>query len=888
MTHIPPPAVELGILDAELRQLDARRAQLLHRRAWLLTVLQPVRPAPVLSPPPAAPPRRETTAPSVQNVLLLLGATLLTLAAIAFTLVSWGSMGIAGRALVLGAVTLATLGAPVALLRRGLRSTAESLAGLGLALTVLDAYALHEVAFPTGDGVTFTAAAATVLTAAWTAYGIALTALPTPPNTRTEQTEQAGATHPTDPHTNPADATAHPNPTGPRPAPAGLAAHPNPTNTRTDQAGITHPTNPHTNPADAAAHPNPTGPRPDPAGLAALPSPPNTRVDRPSPTLLLPLPAALAITQLPLLLWAIAAGGGPHTITVAILLTAVIDMVLALRVSPKAVRLVAVGGAFGMGGWGVLAAGVISLDATGPGAAARAAALFTLAATGAFGAAWLATGRGLRTGTATAGGLFLVAALGGMARATLPADWTVPGYLACGVALLALVRGRLPEPVRHGLGWASGVVQAGAVLWTLPVVGVTLLGPAAWVTRVWSGAPDNARDAAAMDAFWPAHSAATPLTLAAVAAVLAMTIRNTEWRPRALTATLTLTWATALTIPTALQLPYTIGLLTQGLTIIALLALTHRTATIIALGTSLSLTALSLATEPATLAVLASLTAVFAVAARRGRLAPASAAASLGYATALACAAGAALNWQPQHIALLVLAVPVTAALLAPRINDPSTTLAVEITGAAAGLVAIGLSTLELPMFALVLALCGVIAAGTALRPERRNVGYVAAALFVLATWVRLSAWDVGSPEAYTLPVTVPALLVGALRRRRDPGVSSWTAYGPGLAATLAPSLLAAWSDAHWTRPLLLGMAALLVTLIGARHRLQAPLALGGTTLVLDALHELAPYLAQVVGALPRWAPPALAGLLLLVLGATYEQRIRDARRVRDVLGRMN
>ena len=845
MTHIPPPAVELGILDAELRQLDARRAQLLHRRAWLLTVLQPVRPAPasVLSPPPAAPPRREATSPSVQNVLLLLGATLLTLAAIAFTLVSWGSMGIAGRALVLGAVTLATLGAPVALLRRGLRSTAESLAGLGLALTVLDAYALHEVAFPTGDGVTFTAAAATVLTAAWTAYGTGLTALPSPPNTRTEQTEQAGVTHPTDPHTNP---------------------------------------------ADAAAHPNPADPRPDPAGLAALPSPPIARADRPSPTLLLPLPAALTIAQLPLFLWAIVAGGGPHTITVAILLTAVIDMVLALRVSPKAVRLVAVGGAFGMGGWGVLAAGVISLDASGPGAAARAAALFTLAAAGAFGAAWLATGRGLRTGTATAGGLFLVAALGGMARATLPADWTVPGYLACGVALLALVRGRLPEPVRHGLGWASGVVQAGAVLWALPLVGVTLLGPAAWVSRVWSGAPDNARDAAATGAFWPAHSAATPLVLAAVAAVLAMTIRNTEWRPRALAATLTLTWATALTIPTALQLPYTIGLLTQGLTIITLLALTHRTATILALVTSLSLTALSLATEPATLAVLASLTAVFAVAARRGRLAPASAAASLGYATALACAAGAALNWQPQHIALLVLAVPVTAALLAPRISDASTTPAVEITGAVAALVAIGLSTLELPMFALVLALCGVIAAGTAARPDRRNVGYVAAALFVLATWVRLSAWDVGSPEAYTLSVTVPALLVGALRRRRDPGVSSWTAYGPGLAATLAPSLLAAWSDAHWTRPLLLGMAALLVTLIGARHRLQAPLALGGATLVLDALHELAPYLAQVVGALPRWAPPALAGLLLLALGATYEQRIRDARRVREVLGRMN
>ena len=799
MTHIPPPAMELQLLDAELHQLDARRAQLLHRRAWLLIVLQPARSAPVAPPLPAAQARREATAPGVQNLLLVLGGILLALAATAFTLVSWGSMGIAGRALVLGAVTLAALGAPVALLRRGLRSTAESIAGIGLVLTVLDTYALHEVAFPDGDGVSFAAAASAVLAVIWTAYGIGTAALPRPAVTRTDPTT----------------------------APA-------------------------------------------------------------SPTLLLPLPAALAVAQLPLILWAIAAGGGPRTITAAVLLTAVIDMVVALRVTPKAVRAVAAGGAFGMGGWGVLAAGLISLDAAGPGAAARAAALFALAAAGAFGAAWLASGRGLRTSTAAAGGLFVVAALGGLLRAALPADWTVPGCLACGIALLALVRGRLPEPVRHGLGRASGIVQASAVLWTLPAVGVTLLGPAAWLSRAWSGAPGDAREAAARDTFWPAHATTTPLILIAVAAVLALSVRAAEWRPRALTAALTLTWAAVLTLPTALQLPYNVGLLVYGGTVMVLLALRHRMATTLALVTSLSLACLALAAEPATLTVLASLTAVFAAAAWRGRLAPASAAASLGYATALACAVGASLDWQPQHIALLMLLVPLTAALLAARITDPATTKAVEITGAAAALIAIDLATAELPLLAVVLALCGVIVAGTAIRPERRSLGYVAAALFVLAGWVRLGTWNVTDPEAYTLPVTVPALFVGALRRRRDPSATSWTAYGPALTVTLAPSLLAAWTDPHWTRPLLLGTAALAVTLLGARHRLQAPLVLGGTTLALDALHELAPYLAQVVGALPRWAPPALAGLLLLALGATYEQRIRDARRVREVLGRMN
>uniref|UniRef100_UPI004057309C SCO7613 C-terminal domain-containing membrane protein n=1 Tax=Streptomyces sp. SID1121 TaxID=3425888 RepID=UPI004057309C len=212
----------------------------------------------------------------------------------------------------------------------------------------------------------------------------------------------------------------------------------------------------------------------------------------------------------------------------------------------------------------------------------------------------------------------------------------------------------------------------------------------------------------------------------------------------------------------------------------------------------------------------------------------------------------------------------------------------VEIAGACAGALAVVLALGRAPVLPLVLALCGVIAAGTAVRVERRPVaGYGAAGLFVLASWVRLAASGVGAPEAYTLPVTVPALAVGLLRRRRDPEASSWTAYGPGLAATLLPSLMVVQGDPHWARPLLLGLGALAVTLAGARFRLQAPLVLGGAALALVGLHELAPYVVQVVGALPRWLPPALAGLLLLAVGATYEHRLRDARRLRDGLNRL-
>ncbi|MEU1128038.1 hypothetical protein ABZ371_31755, partial [Streptomyces sp. NPDC005899] len=212
----------------------------------------------------------------------------------------------------------------------------------------------------------------------------------------------------------------------------------------------------------------------------------------------------------------------------------------------------------------------------------------------------------------------------------------------------------------------------------------------------------------------------------------------------------------------------------------------------------------------------------------------------------------------------------------------------VEAAGLCGAVVAVGLASTDAPRLSLVLSLCGVLAAYGALRPERRRVaGSAAAVLFVLSAWVRLGAWDVSAPEAYTLPASAAALWVGVLRRRRDAAASSWVAYGPALTMTSVPSLLAAWGDEHWLRPLLLGVAALVVTLAGARHRLRAPLVVGGWVLALDGLHELAPQVVQVFDALPRWVPPALAGLVLLAVGATYEQRLRDARRLKDAVGRM-
>ena len=72
------------------------------------------------------------------------------------------------------------------------------------------------------------------------------------------------------------------------------------------------------------------------------------------------------------------------------------------------------------------------------------------------------------------------------------------------------------------------------------------------------------------------------------------------------------------------------------------------------------------------------------------------------------------------------------------------------------------------------------------------------------------------------------------------------------------------------------GIAALAILLIGARQRLQAPIVLGGLTLLILAVDKLGPTAER----LPRWLLLAFAGSVLLWVGTTFERRRDDALRV--------
>ncbi|MBS2538950.1 hypothetical protein KGQ20_40010 [Catenulispora sp. NF23] len=150
--------------------------------------------------------------------------------------------------------------------------------------------------------------------------------------------------------------------------------------------------------------------------------------------------------------------------------------------------------------------------------------------------------------------------------------------------------------------------------------------------------------------------------------------------------------------------------------------------------------------------------------------------------------------------------------------------------------------------------------------------------LLLASSWVRLAESHVHSVDPYTVPAAVILLAAGNLRRRTDREAASWPCYGPGLIAGLAPTLIQALADPGLVRPALLGVASLLVLIAGIRGRLQAPLAVGACVLVIDVIGQLSPALAAAYDAVPRWTLIAMAGALLLVLGVTYERRIRDVR----------
>ncbi len=240
-------------------------------------------------------------------------------------------------------------------------------------------------------------------------------------------------------------------------------------------------------------------------------------------------------------------------------------------------------------------------------------------------------------------------------------------------------------------------------------------------------------------------------------------------------------------------------------------------------------------------------------------------------------AAAAALGWTDGATATLLAAYAGTLAVLA---RPAARVLAVRLALEGVGLLVTGLAVLAAAGAApgsleTVLTVVGSAACLVAVTTtDRPGLGWAGAGVLGTATLLRVVG-DVPVPELHTLPAAAVLVAAGLGRLRRDPTASSLDVLGSGVTLALLPSLLLALGEPTSLRGLLVGLGGLAALGLGVRLRLAAPFVLGAATVGVLALRHLEPLAADV----PQWLPLGAAGLLLLLVGVTWESRRRDLAR---------
>lgn len=219
-------------------------------------------------------------------------------------------------------------------------------------------------------------------------------------------------------------------------------------------------------------------------------------------------------------------------------------------------------------------------------------------------------------------------------------------------------------------------------------------------------------------------------------------------------------------------------------------------------------------------------------------------------------------------LALLAAAALGAATLRVGRVEELAAAAAAPVAGLAAALT--GASTGAWGQVAAQLAIVGAAGIGYAVVSRRTLVGFVALGDLVVATWVALAGAEVLTVEAYSLPLAAALLLAAGPRLLRGP---SWAGWGPGLLVGFAPSVLAGLATDDLARMLLVVAAGTVAVVAGALTHRQAPFVVGAVSVAVLGVALVAPYAARV----DSWVPLGLAGLVLLVVGATYEKRRQQA-----------
>lgn len=861
-----------GLLDRRARLVDRLRSEAVHPYAGAQPATTPP-PAPGLPPltdqARPARPAPEWTRRRVQNLLLGLGVTLLAVAAVIFLVVSWGTLGVGGRAAVMAGCTALAAGAALVTHRRGLDATAEALGLLAVVLSLLDAYGARAsglAGLDAGDGPPYWAGALALVSAA---AGLGSVGLPL----RSLRLSAAVLGQLPIPLV-----TVHLASTSGQPVAlvaTGLALQSVLALLVTFALSLAPPAG-DARAAVAGGSVLAWAGAVAAAGVAAY-AESGSMVLGSLLLVLLAAAAAAAGALAPVDEWQRTVVLGAASVTAVLAAWApLVELIegdwLPVALAGAALLMLAATGAVPRPRrTGPVA--VVAAAALGPGLAAlEPVAIALLGPLTWLSHAWTGGADDSARGLIGAGSiegldwpwdggpelplLLLLVAAAGLLLAALTAGWraglapavpfvtlaavmaplaldlgypvAVAGWVAVAAALLA----GGPAAVRageHALGWsltsAGVVVLAEAVAWSfaVDVVNLLVLPGAAAVLMVTAARSHGLGDGGAARLVLGTGS-----VLAAIAEAAALARHGgAGW-------------------PAVVSLALSLGTLAAVAAAVLLRGDLRRASAVVAVLVAVA--------DSAALAVWAD-----------GSWADAALTATVT-ASALLAAAAWSGTWTGDVVAAdLTVAAGCSAAVsLAASVGDPDRLwLALLATGVA----------------------LAVVAAARA-QPWRHRLGWGSGVLLAASSWVRLALSDVEAPEAYTVPPALALLVVGLLRRRHDPSYRSWNAYGPGLALAMGPSLARALTDSGTARPLLLGLVAFAVLGAGVVSRLQAPLVLGAVVLAVDAFVQLSPYLADLYAVVPRWVSIGSAGLLLLVVGATYERRVSELQNVqRHVAG---
>jgi hypothetical protein len=162
---------------------------------------------------------------------------------------------------------------------------------------------------------------------------------------------------------------------------------------------------------------------------------------------------------------------------------------------------------------------------------------------------------------------------------------------------------------------------------------------------------------------------------------------------------------------------------------------------------------------------------------------------------------------------------------------------------------------------------------------ERRALFYAALGFEVAAWWMLMTLGHVAVIEAYTLPFAAVALIAGLVELRQRPYLGSWIAYGPALLTAFAPTTaVVLTSQRADLREVLLLLGAVTTLIYGSMRREQAPLTVGAIVTAISAIYFTVTLVGPYLVVFP-------VGIVLLILGASSENRRRAQQRFRTLRG---